>query len=50
MSADPNLGTSITVGPANRVGFAESLALLFTRRYGTYLVATLLSNLGTWAQ
>ncbi len=30
--------------------FQQSLALLRTRRYGTFLVATLLSNLGTWAQ
>ena len=30
--------------------FAESLRLLRTRRFGTFVVASLLSNLGTWAQ
>jgi len=30
--------------------FAESLALLRTRRFGTFCLASLLSNLGTWAQ
>jgi MFS family permease len=30
--------------------FDQSLALLRTRRYGTFMGATLLSNLGTWAQ
>src|SRR5579871_3141042 len=30
--------------------FGESLRLLRTRRFGTFLVASLLSNLGTWAQ
>jgi MFS family permease len=30
--------------------FADSLRLLGTRRFGTFFVATLLSNLGTWAQ
>jgi len=30
--------------------FAESLELLRTRRFGTFCFASLLSNLGTWAQ
>ncbi len=30
--------------------FDQSIALLRTRRYGTFVGATLLSNLGTWAQ
>ena len=30
--------------------FAESLHLLRTRRFGTFCVASFLSNLGTWAQ
>jgi MFS family permease len=30
--------------------FAESLALLFTKRFGTFWFACLLSNIGTWAQ
>jgi len=30
--------------------FAESLLLLRTRRFGTFCFASLLSNLGTWAQ
>jgi len=30
--------------------FAESLRLLRTRRFGTFCFASLLSNLGTWAQ
>jgi MFS family permease len=30
--------------------FAESLQLLRTRRFGTFCFASLLSNLGTWAQ
>jgi len=30
--------------------FAKSLRLLRTRRFGTFCVASLLSNLGTWAQ
>jgi predicted MFS family arabinose efflux permease len=30
--------------------FRESLALLATRRFGTFWVASLLSNIGTWAQ
>jgi predicted MFS family arabinose efflux permease len=30
--------------------FGDSLALLQTRRFGTYCFATLLSNMGTWAQ
>jgi MFS family permease len=50
VSADSKPGPYITAGPVTRSGFADSLALLFTRRYGTYVFATLLSNLGTWAQ
>jgi len=30
--------------------FRDSLALLFTRRFGTFWFASLLSNVGTWAQ
>lgn len=30
--------------------FAESLLLLRTRRFGTFCIASFLSNLGTWAQ
>ncbi len=30
--------------------FLQSVALLRTRRFGTYWVATLLSNIGTWSQ
>jgi len=30
--------------------FRESLALLRTRRFGTFWIASLLSNIGTWAQ
>jgi hypothetical protein len=30
--------------------FAESLRLLGSRRFGTFFFATLLSNVGTWAQ
>ena len=30
--------------------FTESLLLLRTRRFGTFCIASLLSNLGTWAQ
>jgi predicted MFS family arabinose efflux permease len=30
--------------------FRQSLGLLSTRRFGTYCFATLLSNMGTWAQ
>ena len=30
--------------------FHQSVALLFTRRFGTFWIASLLSNIGTWAQ
>ena len=30
--------------------FSESLGLLRTRRFGTFCFASLLSNIGTWAQ
>ena len=30
--------------------FRESIALLLTRRFGTFCLASLLSNIGTWAQ
>ena len=30
--------------------FGQSLALLRTRRFGTFVFASLLSNIGTWAQ
>ncbi len=33
-----------------QVSFRDSIRLLRARRFGTYFVATLLSNLGTWAQ
>lgn len=35
---------------ANTKSFADSLGLLRTRRFGTFCFASLLSNLGTWAQ
>ncbi len=35
---------------AHRTSFADSLRLLRTRRFGTFCFASLLSNLGTWAQ
>jgi len=35
---------------SQRSAFGASLALLSARRFGTYIVATLLSNMGTWAQ
>jgi MFS family permease len=35
---------------ARRTSFANSVALLRTRRFGTFCFASLLSNLGTWAQ
>lgn len=35
---------------AGRSAFAESIGLLATRRFGTFVVASLLSNMGTWAQ
>ena len=31
-------------------GFRKSVGLLWTKRFGTFWVASLLSNLGTWAQ
>jgi hypothetical protein len=31
-------------------GFRQSLGLLRTRRFGTFWFASLLSNIGTWAQ
>ncbi len=30
--------------------FSESVGLLATRRFGTFVIASLLSNMGTWAQ
>jgi MFS family permease len=33
-----------------KTAFRESLALLMTRRFGVFWVASLLSNIGTWAQ
>jgi MFS family permease len=36
--------------PAEVTSFADSLSLLRTRRFGTFCFASLLSNLGTWAQ
>ncbi len=35
---------------ARRNAFAESIGLLATRRFGTFVIASLLSNMGTWAQ
>ncbi len=37
-------------GPTHQSAFRESLGLLATRRYGTFCLASLLSNMGTWAQ
>ena len=39
-----------TSPPIQRNAFRESLALLGTRRFGTFFFASLLSNIGTWAQ
>ncbi len=36
--------------PEREAAFAESLGLLGTRRFGTFVFASLLSNMGTWAQ
>ena len=36
--------------PRGWTPFAESLGLLGSRRFGTFFFATLLSNVGTWAQ
>src|SRR5471032_564337 len=36
--------------PSAITWFRESLALLATRRFGTFWVASLLSSIGTWAQ
>jgi hypothetical protein len=33
-----------------RSPFQKSMRLLWTRRFGTFWVASLLSNMGTWAQ
>jgi MFS family permease len=33
-----------------KAALRESVALLFSRRFGTFFVASLLSNMGTWAQ
>ncbi len=33
-----------------QIAFRKSLALLFSRRFGTFWFASLLSNIGTWAQ
>jgi MFS family permease len=38
------------VGLKTRTPFTESLGLLRTRRFGTFWFASLLSNIGTWAQ
>ena len=42
-AATPLRGTIATT-------FVQSLRLLATRRFGTFCIASLLSNLGTWAQ
>ncbi|HUK07419.1 MAG TPA: MFS transporter [Stellaceae bacterium] len=42
----PHLRPSV----AERTSFGASLRLLRTRRFGTFCFASLLSNLGTWAQ
>ena len=36
--------------PGTAETFRASMALLRTRRFGTFWVASLLSNIGTWAQ
>jgi MFS family permease len=41
-------GVQSDAAPANT--FTQSLLLLRTRRFGTFCVASLLANLGTWAQ
>jgi len=43
--------TSAETAPAStRQVFSQSISLLWTRRFGTFWFATLLSNIGTWAQ
>jgi MFS family permease len=37
-------------GPPNTPAWRQSLQLLLTRRFGTFWVASLLANIGTWAQ
>src|ERR1700758_4034460 len=37
-------------GAISLTAFRKSIGLLFSRRFGTFFFATLLSNLGTWAQ
>jgi hypothetical protein len=47
----PDRNTSVFSGISVRdTGFRESIALLWTRRFGTFWFASLLSNIGTWAQ
>ena len=49
--AGPKIGASDPDAPASAVdAFARSFRLLRTRRFGTFCFASLLSNLGTWAQ
>lgn len=45
----PQAGSS-TVDLETRTASTESLGLLRTRRFGTFGFASLLSNIGTWAQ
>jgi MFS family permease len=37
-------------GASSNNAFGESISLLWTRRFGTFWFASLLSNIGTWAQ
>jgi outer membrane protein TolC len=37
-------------GASSNNAFGESISLLWTRRFGTFWLASLLSNIGTWAQ
>jgi transmembrane secretion effector len=38
------------IGFAHVGAFKQALSLLHTPRFGTYFIATLLSNIGTWSQ
>lgn len=50
MAEEPVPPNPATVRALSVGNFAESLRLLFSRRFGTFFFATLMSNLGTWAQ
>ncbi len=39
-----------TITATRRGAFAQSVKMLATRQFGTFIIASLLSNMGTWAQ